>query len=35
VPKLQLLRVPQATHWIVHEQPRLIVDRILRELALA
>jgi pimeloyl-ACP methyl ester carboxylesterase len=35
VPQLQLLRVPQATHWVVHEQLRLIVDRILRELALA
>ena len=35
VPRLRLRRVPDATHWIVHEQPRLVVDEILRELALA
>jgi pimeloyl-ACP methyl ester carboxylesterase len=35
VPQLRLLRVPEATHWIVHEQPQLIVEQIVRELALA
>jgi len=35
VPRLRLRRVPDATHWIVHEQPQLVVDEILRELALA
>lgn len=28
VPRLQLLRVPQATHWIVHERPRLVIDTL-------
>jgi pimeloyl-ACP methyl ester carboxylesterase len=28
VPRLQLVRVPGATHWIVHEQPALIADLI-------
>jgi epoxide hydrolase 4 len=35
VPQLRVLRVPEATHWIVHEQPQLVVREILRELALA
>jgi epoxide hydrolase 4 len=35
VPQLRLLRVPDATHWIVHEQPALIVEQILQELALS
>jgi epoxide hydrolase 4 len=35
VPQLRLLRVPGATHWIVHEQPEMIVAQILHELALA
>ena len=35
VPQLRLLRVPDASHWIVHEQPQLIVGEILRELKLA
>ena len=30
VPKLELVRVPGASHWIVHEQPGL-VTRVLRE----
>jgi pimeloyl-ACP methyl ester carboxylesterase len=32
VPDLRLVRVPQATHWIVHEQPALIIREIEREL---
>jgi pimeloyl-ACP methyl ester carboxylesterase len=32
VPDLRVVRVPQATHWIVHEQPALIVREIEREL---
>ena len=28
VPQLQLQRVPQATHWIVHEQPGLVADLV-------
>jgi epoxide hydrolase 4 len=30
VPKLQLQRVPGATHWLVHEQPALVADVIRR-----
>jgi pimeloyl-ACP methyl ester carboxylesterase len=30
VPELQVRRVPEASHWIVHEQPALVVDQILR-----
>jgi pimeloyl-ACP methyl ester carboxylesterase len=33
VPILRLVRVPGATHWIVHEQPALIAAEIERELA--
>ena len=33
VPDLQLTRVPDASHWIVHEQTRLVVDEIRRCLA--
>jgi len=33
VPQLRLVRVPQATHWIVHERPQLIAAEIERELA--
>ena len=32
VPDLRLVRVPGATHWIVHEQPRLIAQEIERHL---
>lgn len=32
VPNLRVVRVPDATHWIVHEQPDLIVREIEREL---
>ena len=32
VPKLRLVRVPDATHWIVHEQPELIAAELSREL---
>jgi len=32
VPELRLVRVPQATHWIVHEQPALIIRELEREL---
>ncbi len=28
VPDLQIVRVPGATHWIVHEQPRLVIAEI-------
>jgi len=28
VPSLQIERVPQAAHWIVHEQPRLVAEHI-------
>jgi pimeloyl-ACP methyl ester carboxylesterase len=28
VPQLTLERVPDATHWIVHEQPQLVIDRL-------
>ncbi|MFY8085309.1 MAG: alpha/beta fold hydrolase [Rubrivivax sp.] len=30
VPDLHLTRVPQASHWIVHEQPQRVVDEIRR-----
>lgn len=30
VPTLQVERVPQASHWIVHEQPALVADRVER-----
>ena len=29
VPDLEIVRVPQASHWIVHEQPALVTDLIL------
>ncbi len=32
VPQMRLLRVPEASHWIVHEQPGLVADVILRAL---
>lgn len=28
VPRLQLERVPEASHWIVHEQPQLVAERL-------
>lgn len=33
VPRLRLVRVPGASHWIVHERPALIAAEIERELA--
>ena len=33
VPSMRLLRVPRATHWIVHERPELVAVEIERELA--
>jgi pimeloyl-ACP methyl ester carboxylesterase len=33
VPDLRVVRVPGATHWIVHERPELVVAEIERELA--
>ena len=33
VPRMRLVRVPGATHWIVHEQPQLVAGEIERELA--
>lgn len=32
VPDLRVRRVPDASHWIVHEQPALVVEEILRAL---
>jgi pimeloyl-ACP methyl ester carboxylesterase len=32
VPHLRLVRVPGATHWIVHERPAFIAREIEREL---
>jgi pimeloyl-ACP methyl ester carboxylesterase len=28
VPDLEIVRVPQASHWIVHERPELLVQTI-------
>lgn len=28
IPKLTVERVPDATHWIIHEQPQLVADRL-------
>ena len=33
IPRMRLVRVPGATHWIVHEQPEFIAGEIERELA--
>ena len=33
VPQMRLVRVPGATHWIVHEQPALVAAEIEKELA--
>ena len=33
VPHLRVVRVPAATHWIVHERPALVIAEIERELA--
>ncbi|MEY2801539.1 MAG: hypothetical protein RL513_1124, partial [Pseudomonadota bacterium] len=33
VPDLRLERIPGATHWILHEQPGLVTDRLARFLA--
>ena len=33
VPELRLLRVPGATHWIIHERPQFIAAEIERQLA--
>ncbi|MDQ2734583.1 MAG: alpha/beta hydrolase, partial [Pseudomonadota bacterium] len=33
VPELRVVRVPGATHWIVHEQPRRVASEIEAELA--
>jgi len=33
VPDLRVVRVPDASHWIVHEQPALVTDGILRAIA--
>jgi epoxide hydrolase 4 len=35
VSPLHILRVPGASHWIVHEQPGLVIDAIRRALAAA
>jgi pimeloyl-ACP methyl ester carboxylesterase len=32
VPAMRLVRVPGATHWIVHERPQLIATEIERQL---
>ncbi|HUR89695.1 MAG TPA: alpha/beta hydrolase, partial [Ramlibacter sp.] len=28
IPKLTVERVPDATHWIVHERPQLVANRL-------
>jgi pimeloyl-ACP methyl ester carboxylesterase len=33
VPSLRVVRVPGATHWIVHERPQEIAAQIERELS--
>jgi epoxide hydrolase 4 len=33
VPRMRLVRVPRATHWIVHEQPELVIREIETTLA--
>jgi pimeloyl-ACP methyl ester carboxylesterase len=33
VPDLRIVRVPGATHWVVHERPALVITEIERELA--
>lgn len=33
VPRLTLERIPEASHWIVHEQPQLVAERLARFLA--
>jgi pimeloyl-ACP methyl ester carboxylesterase len=33
IPQLTVERVPDATHWIVHEQPQLVIDRLASFLA--
>ena len=33
VPRMRLVRVPNATHWVIHEQPATIAAEIERELA--
>ena len=33
VPKMRLVRIPAASHWVVHEQPQRIATEIERELA--
>jgi epoxide hydrolase 4 len=33
VPQLRLVRVPGATHWIIHERPRFVAAEIERQLA--
>jgi pimeloyl-ACP methyl ester carboxylesterase len=33
IPQLTVERVPDATHWIVHEQPQLVIDRLSQFLA--
>lgn len=30
VPQLELLRVPEASHWVVHEQPALVAETVAR-----
>ena len=33
VPDLRVVRAPDASHWIVHEEPTLVTEEILRALA--
>ena len=33
VPKMRLVRLPDASHWLVHEQPRRVIDEIRNFLA--
>lgn len=35
VPQLRVVRVPEASHWLVHERPELVVAEVRRALALS
>jgi pimeloyl-ACP methyl ester carboxylesterase len=35
VPQLELRRVPEGTHWLVHEQPALVAATIAEQIDLA
>lgn len=33
IPQLTLEKIPDATHWVIHERPQLVIDRLQRFLA--